>query len=111
MPFCFRFPQIVAGMGSPMCPMPDSESALPALWDHCTAATRAFAREAALSFSTFSINESEFHLFFSFNGQCFAFNCSLATGSCETQAEARQLVAGSCFSSALARWLLMAAVA
>jgi hypothetical protein len=44
--------------------MPDSESALPALWDHCTAATRAFGGEAGLSFSTFSVNESEFQFVF-----------------------------------------------
>jgi hypothetical protein len=54
------------------------------------AVKRAFVREAGLSFSTFSVNESEFHLF---PLQCpmLRNNCSLATGSCETQAEAHQL--------------------
>jgi hypothetical protein len=44
--------------------MPDSD--LPALGDHCLAAILAFARQARLSFSTFSFNDSEFefHLFF-----------------------------------------------
>jgi hypothetical protein len=41
-----------------MRPMPDSD--LPALCDHCIIAKRAFAREARLSFLTFSINDSEF---------------------------------------------------
>jgi hypothetical protein len=40
--------------------MPDPE--LPALCDHCIAAKTAFAREASLSFSTFSFNKSESHL-------------------------------------------------
>src|SRR5262245_36587034 len=60
MPFCFRFPPTVAGTGSSMRPMPDSD--LPALCDHCIIANRAFAREAPLSFPTFSFNGSEFHL-------------------------------------------------
>jgi hypothetical protein len=42
--------------------MPDS--VLPALCGHCFAANGAFGREAGLSFSTFSFNDSEFHLFF-----------------------------------------------
>jgi len=58
LPFCFRFPPTVAGTGSSMRPMPDSD--LPALCDHCIIAKRAFAREASLSSSTFSFNDSEF---------------------------------------------------
>jgi hypothetical protein len=62
MPFRFRFPPRVAGTDSPMRPM--VYSLLPALCDHRIAANAAFAREAWLSFSTFSFNDSEFHLFF-----------------------------------------------
>jgi hypothetical protein len=40
------------------------DSVLPALGDHRIAAITSFAREAGLSFSTFSFNDSEFHLFF-----------------------------------------------
>jgi hypothetical protein len=78
------------------------DSNVPALWDHFIAAKRAFARETSLSFSTFSFNKSVFHLFFL--SPMPRINCSLATGSFETLAEAHQLVvAGSCFSSALAQ--------
>jgi hypothetical protein len=64
MPFCFRFPPRVAGTGYQMRPMPDPDQ--PALCDHRIAANKAFARKAGVSFSTFSINDSEFefHLFF-----------------------------------------------
>src|SRR5215467_5191601 len=61
MPFCFRFPPMVAGTVSPMRPMVDS--VLSAFCNHRMAVKRACAREAALSFSTFSVNDSEFHLF------------------------------------------------
>src|SRR5262245_58057845 len=62
MPFCFRFPPMVAGTSYLMRPMVVSD--LPALCDHFISANRAFAREARLSLSTFSFNDSEFHLFF-----------------------------------------------
>jgi hypothetical protein len=70
MPFCLRFPPLVAGTGFQMCPMPDS--VLPALCDHYVTAKTAFTPEASLSCSTFSFNdgELEFHLAFPFNGQC-----------------------------------------
>src|SRR5215472_13763909 len=104
MPFCFRFPPMVAGTVSPMRPMVDS--ILSAFCNHRMAVNRAFAREAGLGFSAFSFNKSEFHLFF----------LSMANRRSkrllrDAGLEARQLVAGSCFSSALSRWLLMAAVA
>jgi hypothetical protein len=49
--------------------MPDSD--IPALGDHRIAAIAAFAPEAGLRFSTFSVNDSEFefHFVFPFNGQ------------------------------------------
>jgi hypothetical protein len=66
------------------------------------AVKRAFACEAGLSFSTFSVNDSEFHLLFLSMANA-SNNCPLATGSFETHANALSFFAGSCFSSALAR--------
>src|SRR5262249_39635022 len=102
MPLCFRFPPTVAGKGSPMRPMPDSD--LLALCDHCIIAKRAFAREASLSFSTFSVNDSEFE--FHLLSLQWPTTARLVTGCFETQGCTHQLFAGSCFSSALVRGTL-----
>jgi hypothetical protein len=47
------------------------DSDIPALGDHRIAAIAAFAPEAGLRFSTFSVNDSEFefHFVFPFNGK------------------------------------------
>src|SRR5215475_5586354 len=100
MPFCFSFPPMVAATGSPMRPMVDS--VVSAFCDHCTAANGALGREAGLSFTTFSSNDSKFHLL-SFQGANALNQLPDSTGQLRDEAEAHQLVAGSCFSSALAR--------
>jgi hypothetical protein len=70
--------------------MPDSEP--PALCYHCLLAIVAFARQARPGFSTFPFNEGEFkvHLL-SPQWPMLRMNCSLPTGSFETQDEAHQL--------------------
>src|SRR5215472_1281567 len=53
---------VSGSLGFPDAPMVDS--VLSAFCNHRMTVKRAFAREAELSFSTFSFNDSEFHLFF-----------------------------------------------
>jgi len=65
-PFCFRFPPMVAAKDSPMRPMVDSDTPTPC--DHCRATSWAFGRQVWGSFSTFSSNDSKFHLYL-LNGQ------------------------------------------
>jgi hypothetical protein len=91
--------------------MPDI--VLPALCDHCIAATNAFAPEAWLSSSTFSVNDSEFefHLFF-----LSMANRLLEAGCFETQDWKRislllVLASRQRWPEKLCRWLLTAAVA
>src|SRR5215467_13988020 len=60
-PFCFRFPSMVTATDSPMRPMVDS--VFSAFCGHCIAANGALGREAGPSFSTFSFNDSKFHLY------------------------------------------------
>src|SRR5262245_35671819 len=99
MPWCLRFPPMVAVAYSQMRPM--CYSNIPALCDHSSAANRACSRQTWLRFSTFSFNQSEFHLYSPMT------NPRSIDHSIERlfreEARAHQLFAGSCFSSALAR--------
>jgi hypothetical protein len=74
---------------------------LPALCGHYSAAIGTLGREARLSFSTFSFNDSEFHLYSPMTNPR-SVDCSIER-LFRGEAKAHQLFAGSCFSSALAR--------
>jgi hypothetical protein len=79
--------------------MPDS--VLPTLCDHCIAPSGAFGRQARGSFSTLSFNDGKFHLFspqWPIRAQSMFDRAAV-----RDEAKAHQLLAGSCFSSALAR--------
>src|SRR5215831_9753016 len=82
MPFCFRFPPMIAATDIPMRPMVDS--VFSAFCGHCTAANGALGREAGPSFSTFSSNDSKFHLL-SFQGANAINQPPDSTGSFETR--------------------------
>src|SRR5215471_1772667 len=111
MPFCFSFPPMVAATDSPMRPMVDS--VFSAFCGHCIAANGALGREAGPSFSTFSSNDSKFHLL-SFQGAMLQINCPIVTGSFETRLKRISfllvLASRQRWPEGLCRWLLRAAV-